>query len=61
MKNTINKIISRFININDNNKDNNIKIKKLQDLLNKNKLEINEEFENIKIYLNQKLLEIKKK
>ena len=60
-KNTINKIISRFIYINDNNKDNNLKIKNLQDLLNKNKLEINEEFENIKIYLNQKLLEIKKK
>ena len=55
-KNTINKIISRFIYINDNNKDNNLKIKNLQDLLNKNKLEINEEFENIKIYLNQKLL-----
>ena len=60
-KNTINKIISRFIYINDNNKDNNLKIKNLQDLLNKNKLDINEEFENIKIYLNQKLLEIKKK
>ena len=60
-KETINKILSRFISINDSNKENNLRIKNLQDLLNKNKLEINEEFENIKIYLNQKLLEIKKK
>ena len=60
-KNTINKIISRFIYINDNNKDNNLKIKNLQDLLNKNKSEVKEGFDNIKLYLNQKLDKMKKK
>ena len=58
-KESINKIVSRFISINDNNKENNIKIKNLQDLLNKNKYEIQKEFDNIKLYLNQKLVELK--
>ena len=54
-KNIINKIISRFIRINDKNNDNKQKITNLQKLLNKRKIEINEEFDNIKIYLNDKL------
>ena len=60
-KETINKILSRFININDSNKENNLKIKNLQDLLNKNKSEVKEGFDNIKLYLNQKLDKMKKK
>ena len=54
-KNIINKIISRFIRINDKNNDNKQKITNLQKLLNKRKIEINEKFDNIKIYLNDKL------
>ena len=60
-KETINKILSRFISINDSNKENNLKIKNLQDLLNKNKSEVKEGFDNIKLYLNQKLDKMKKK
>ena len=60
-KETINKILSRFISINDSNKENNLRIKNLQDLLNKNKSEVKEGFDNIKLYLNQKLDKMKKK
>ena len=59
-KETINKILSRFISINDSNKENNLRIKNLQDLLNKNKSEVKEGFANIKLYLNQKLDKMKK-
>ena len=60
-KETINKILSRFININDSNKENNLRIKNLQDLLNKNKSEVKDGFDNIKLYLNHKLDKMKKK
>ena len=56
----INNIISRFIRINDINNDNKQKIANLQELLNKKNFEINEEFDKIKIYLKDKIKNVKK-
>ena len=59
-KDNLDKVIEKYMNINEDNKSTKQKIQNLQELLNKNREEINEGFKQIKIYLKNRIINYNK-